>query len=133
VLTILAVGEDYQLLKTRADVLRKTGANVVCATGASALKLVAEWEFDLIVVGHSVRPADAKKIAHAAHSDGSRTLVLLLLSDAAREQAYDEISFDAKSFVEPSCLTRSAVELLNRQARRGSARISAGGHQDTIQ
>ena len=117
-LTILAVGEDFDLLKTRADVLRKTGANVLCCCAASALKFIAEWEFDLVALCHSVRQRDAEQITEAAHDRGSKTLVLLLVSDHVREQEYEGISLDAKSFVEPNCLIRSAAELLSRQGRQ---------------
>lgn len=117
-LTILAVGEDFDLLRTRAEVLRKTGANVLCSSGATALKFIAEWEFDLVVLGHSVRQQDAERISEAAHRQGSKTLVLLLVSDRMREHEYDGINLDARSFVEPNCLIRSAVELLEQQQAR---------------
>lgn len=127
-LTILAVGEDFDLLRTRAEVLRKTGANVLCSTGAAALKFIAEWEFDLVVLGHSVQQKDAERISEAAHQRGSKTLVLLLVSDRMQEHEYDGINLDAKSFADPDCLIRSATSLLElQQSRRQSeaARIAA--------
>jgi DNA-binding NtrC family response regulator len=117
-ITILAVGEDFDLLGTRAEVLRKTGANVLCSSGAAALKFIAEWEFDLIVLGHSVRQQDAERISAAAHRHGSKTLVLLLVSDQMREREYDGIDLDAKSFADPDCLIRSAVTLFGQQQVR---------------
>jgi CheY-like chemotaxis protein len=123
-LTILAVGEDFELLKTRANVLRKTGANVLCASGATALKFLAEWEFDLVVLGHSVRQEDAKRIEKAAHQMGSKTFVLLLVSDMVGEQEYEGINFDGRSLVQPDCLVRSASELLEQQERRRSAEVT---------
>jgi CheY-like chemotaxis protein len=117
-LTILAVGEDFDLLRTRADVLRKTGANVLCSSGAAALKFIAEWEFDLVVLGHSVRQQDAERISEAAHRQGSKTLVLLLVSDQMREREYDGINLDARSFADPGCLIRSATSLLELQQTR---------------
>jgi DNA-binding response OmpR family regulator len=113
-LTILAIGEDADLLGTRADILRKTGANVLCSTGAAALKYIAEWEFDLVVLCHSVRQRDVERITEAAHRQGSKTLVLLMVSDGMREPEFAGIDLDARSFVEPDCLIRSAVELLGR-------------------
>jgi CheY-like chemotaxis protein len=118
-LTILAVGEDSQLLRSRAGVLRRSGANVVCSTGAAALKLIADWEFNLIVLCHSVTTSDAAQITTAAHSTGSKTLVLLLVAEAVREQSYEGIHFDDRSFIEPDCLIRSATELLNRHTKHG--------------
>jgi CheY-like chemotaxis protein len=114
-LTILAVGDDFDLLMTRAEILRQTGANVLCSSGVAALKFIAEWEFDLVVLGHSVRQQDAERISEAAHRQGSKTLVLLLVSDRMREREYDGIRLDARSFPDPDCLIRSAVELLERQ------------------
>jgi len=125
VVTILSVGEDFDLLKTRAEVLRRTGANVLCSTGATALKFIAEWEFDLIVLCHSVRQRDALPITEAAHAHGSKTLVLSLVSDTSQEQQYAGVNYDAKAFVEPDCLIRSVSELLNRQPRYGPAQIFA--------
>ena len=119
-LTILAVGEDTGLLKTRAEVLRRTGANVLCCSGAAALKYITEWEFDLIVLGLTVRQQDADQISEAAHRNGAKTLVLLLITDKVREEEYKSVNIDAKSFAEPGCLVRSATELL---AGRGGRRL----------
>lgn len=115
---ILAVGEDFDLLKTRADVLRKTGANVLCSSGAAAVKFITEWEFDLIVLGHSVRQQDVLRITEAAHREGAKTLVLLLVANRLLEQEYDGIKLDGRSVVEPDCLIRSALDLLGRQGSR---------------
>lgn len=124
-LTVLAVGEDFDLLRTRADVLRQTGANVLCSTGAAALKFIAEWEFDLVVLGHLVRQPDAERISEAAHRYGSKTLVLLLVADPIREHEYDGINFDARSFVDPACLIRSATALLELQQRRHRSKMAS--------
>jgi DNA-binding NtrC family response regulator len=124
-LTILAVGEDTGLLKTRAEVLRKTGANVLCSSGAAALKYITEWEFDLIVLGHSVSQMNAERISEAAHRKGSKTLVMLLVSDRVGEQEYDGISLDGRSFVEPDCLIRSASDLLARKTTRVPVEMSS--------
>jgi hypothetical protein len=126
VLTILSVGEDFDLLKTRAEVLRRTGANVLCSSGRSALKFIGEWEFDLIVLCHTVAQEDAGRITKAAHSLGAKTLVLLVVSDRVHELDYSGISLDARAFVEPDCLIRSAVELLSRQ-RSGVAEATGDG------
>lgn len=119
--TILAVGEDFELLKTRAEVLRKTGANVVCSSGTAAMKFISEWEFDLIVLCHSVRQGEAAKIVEAAHSQGSKTLVLQMVSSTVAERQYAGI--DAKAFVDPGCLIRSATELLNQQVRHAGVDV----------
>jgi DNA-binding response OmpR family regulator len=122
-LTILAIGEDVDLLGTRANVLRKTGANVLCSSGAAALKYIAEWEFDLVVLCHSMRQRDVERITEAAHHQGSKTLVLLMVSDRMREPEFAGVDLDARSFVEPDCLIRSAIELLGRHNGHPPSRI----------
>jgi CheY-like chemotaxis protein len=114
-LTILAVGEDASLLRTRAHVLQKTGANVLCSSGASAVKFIREWEFDLIILCHSVRHQNAERITELAHRRGSKTMVMLLVPDELKRQEYVGIHVDAISFVEPGCLIRSVSDLLDRR------------------
>ena len=114
-LTILAVGEDFDLLKTRAEILRRTGANVLCSSGAAAMKFIDEWEFDVIVLGHSVGEQDAIRITEATHWPGSKTLVLLLVAGETQEPAFEGLNVDSRSFVEPACLLRSVAQLLERQ------------------
>jgi hypothetical protein len=82
------------------------------------VKFIAEWEFDLVVLGHSVRQQDAKRITESAHCQGSKTRVLLLVSDRIREHEFDGIGFDGRSFVEPDCLIRNVSELLDRHEER---------------
>lgn len=122
-LTILAVGEDFELLKTRAEVLRKTGANVLCSCGAAALKFMSEWEFDLVVIGHSVRPLDAKRITETAHRPGSKSQVLLLVPESWHEHEFDAVHADARSLATPASLVQSASALLTRQQRPRSAPV----------
>lgn len=109
------MGEDFDLLKTRAEILRRTGANVLCSSGAAAMKFIAEWEFDVIVLGHSVSELDAIRITAAAHQPRSKTLVLLLVSGETQGQTFEELNVDGRSFVEPGCLIRSVTQLLERQ------------------
>jgi CheY-like chemotaxis protein len=130
--TILSVGEDFDLLKTCAEVLRGTGANVVCSSGTTALKFIAEWEFDLIVLCHSVCRSDALPITESAHARGSKTLVLSLVSETAEEQQDAGVDYDAKAFGEPDCLIRSISELLNRQ-KFGPAKTFADGQSRSNQ
>lgn len=117
-LTILAVGEDFDLLKTRAEILSKTGANVLCSSGAAALKFLAEWEFDLVVLDHTVRQQDARQITDAAHRQGSKTLVMMLLAEETEMHPFDGIPLDGRSFADPACLIRSASQLLERRQSR---------------
>lgn len=123
-LTILSVGEDFELLKTRAEVLRKTGANVLCSCGAAALKFMAEWEFDLVVIGHSVRPRDAKRISEAAHRPGSRTQVLLMVPEGGGERVFDGVHVDARCPIQPAPLVEAAAALLARHQRPRSTHMT---------
>lgn len=81
------------------------------------MRLLAEKEFDLVVLGHSVRQHDAEQMSEAAHRRGAKTLILLLVSDIRDGREYDGIHPDAISFADPNCMIR-AVELLEQQRGR---------------
>jgi hypothetical protein len=110
-LTILSVGEDLSLLRTRAELLRKTGANVLSSTGLAADRFIAEWEFDAIVLCHSVRDEDARRIAKAARGRSVLTRILLLSPD--RPPAVETADAVLNAAFDPGGLLRSVTQLLN--------------------
>ena len=63
--TILLVGKNDLLLKTRAAVLRTTGAATFCSKAASALAVQQLQRCDLIVLCHTVPEADRVSLASA--------------------------------------------------------------------
>jgi hypothetical protein len=64
-----------------------------------------------------VREQDAKQITQAAHENTSKTLTLLVTSEAVQSRKYDAIEFDAKTGAEPTRLIRCTTELLDRRVK----------------
>jgi len=118
-LTILAIGEDADLLKTRSEILRTMGANVMCVRGVNALSFIKKWEFDLIVICHTVSEALAEQVTEFAHAKGSKTLVLLVLSDAVHSKEYVDMQVDARTMSDPQSVLRFTKHLLTRRASAG--------------
>jgi hypothetical protein len=110
--TILLAGQDYRLLSTRAAVLKKTGANVMCCDASEALKLVESEPVDLIVLCHSLAEIEAERIAERAHSRSEGPKVLFLTLDAYQGTPYPNAKFDAMSLPDPTGLIAQATELL---------------------
>jgi hypothetical protein len=113
-LKIVLVGQDIRLLETRAEVLRKTGADVVYCVGCQALNIVASEMPNLLVLCHSIVPEEAEAIADRVRTHYPKTRVLLVLSPMTAEgpYPYQDAKFDAKSLAEPAQLVERATELL---------------------
>jgi DNA-binding response OmpR family regulator len=113
---ILLVGQDSRLLSTRAAVLKKTGANVICCNASEALKLVRLESLDLVVLCHSLVKEEAERIAEEAHRSPWRPKVLLVIltSDQSREIPHRDAKIDATSLPDPTALIAHATELLQR-------------------
>jgi DNA-binding response OmpR family regulator len=114
---ILLAGQDSRLLSTRAAVLKKTGANVICCGASEALKLVRSKSLDLVVLCHSLVDGEAEMIAGEAHRSSQRPKVLLVIltSDQSREIPHrDANKFDATTLPDPAALIAHATELLQR-------------------
>jgi CheY-like chemotaxis protein len=111
---ILLAGQDSRLLSTRAAVLKKTGANVICCSASEALKLVPLESLDLVVLCHSLIEEEAEMIAEEAHRSPQRPKVLLVIltSDQSREIPHRDPKFDATSLPDPAALIAHATELL---------------------
>lgn len=100
------------MLATRAAVLSRTSAHVVCCNTAEALKVLEGEVFDLVVLCHSLAESDAAGIAVAVHRRWPRTRILMVVSDASGERLYHGVEFDATSSPEPDHLIRQVAELL---------------------
>src|ERR1700733_1233627 len=109
---ILLAGQDPRLLKTRAAVLKKTGAEVVFCNASEALKVVASKTFDLVVLCHSVPAGEAEMTADSSRKRSDKTRVLLVISGAWPESLGDAAKFDAVTLPDPARLIAQAVELL---------------------
>jgi hypothetical protein len=109
---IVLAGQDVRLLETRAEVLKKTGAEVVYCVGSKAINVVASEMPDLLVLCHSLLHEEAEAIAERVHVCCPGTRVLLVVSQVTEEKQYKGVKFDATSLPEPTRLIKRATELL---------------------
>lgn len=109
---ILLVGQDFRLLATRAAVLAKTDASVVCCNAFEAMKLLESESFALIVLCHSLTEKQGSEITEAVHRRWPKTKILMVVSNVAQERLYRGIEFDATSSPEPNRLVSRTAELL---------------------
>lgn len=109
---ILLVGQDVSLLETRAEVLKKTGADVVYCIGSKVLDVLASELPNLVVLCHSLTEQEAEAIADKVHACSPKTRVLLVVSQVFEEKQYLGAKFDATSLPGPLRLIQRAGELL---------------------
>jgi hypothetical protein len=109
---ILLVGQDVRLLGTRADVLRKTHAEVNYCKGSQAVGRAKLERPDLVVLCHSLLEGEAESIADEIHKCCKGTKVLMVLSEAGAEFALQDRKFDALCSSRPDRLIACAKGLL---------------------
>lgn len=109
---ILLVGQDFRLLATRAAVLAKTDASVVCCNALEAMKILENESFELIVLCHSLAEKQASEITDAVHHRWPKTRILMVVSNIAQERLYRGVEFDATSSPDPNRLVHRTAELL---------------------
>ena len=115
--SILCVGEDPELLKTRAMLLKRLGVEVKCTTGITeALEDVAIEHFDLIVLCHSLKRGDNAAIADATCKQKPPPLILQITRSFGFEEEQAHILCDAIVDTDPASLTDCARELLRRRS-----------------
>jgi hypothetical protein len=112
---IVLAGQDVHLLETRAEVLKKTGAEVVYCIGSDTLQVVASEMPALLVLCHSIAHDEAELIAEKVRACCPETKVLLVVSQVIAERPHHEEKFDATSLSEPSRLVTSATKLLQER------------------
>jgi CheY-like chemotaxis protein len=127
---ILLAGQDSRLLSTRAAVLKKTGASVICCSASEAMKLVQLKSLDLVVLCHSLIEEEAEMIAEEAHRNPQRPKVLLVIltSDQSREIPHQNAKFDAASLPDPTALIAHATELLQRLPNPSKGIVNQQSH-----
>ena len=109
---IVLAGQDIHLLETRAEVLKRTGADVVYCTGAKALSVVTAARPDLLVLCHTLAHEEAEAIAARVYVCSPGTRVLLVVSQVIADRPYEDAKFDATSLPEPARLVARTTELL---------------------
>ncbi len=115
--TILCLGEDRDLLGTRAMLLERLGAEVKRATSiAEALEQVASENFDLIVLCHSLKQCDSVAICNAIRDRNPPPLILKITKSFGFEEELAQLFCDAIVDAHPATLTDCARELLFRRS-----------------
>ncbi len=112
-MTILAVGQDSGLLSTRAEVLRRTGADVVESGSAAAIELLETTRFDAVVLCHSVSAQEAEAIGRAAHQPEYSVPVIQVIPISSRNRSSRPGVADAISEADPAMLVNHVIQLLN--------------------
>lgn len=111
---ILLTGNDFRLLATRAAVLAKTNASVVCCNAPEAMAVLEQERFDLVVLCHSLEEKQAAEITGKARQKLPKVKILVVISDVGNDALYKDTPFDATSSPEPGSLIRSITELLEK-------------------
>jgi CheY-like chemotaxis protein len=115
--TILCLGEDPDLLGTRAMLLERLGAEVKRATSiAEALEQVASENFDLIVLCHSLKQSDAVAICDVIRERKPPPFIVKITNSFGFEEERAQILCDAIVDAHPGTLTECAKELLLRKS-----------------
>ena len=73
--TVLLIGEDDVLLKTRAAVLRTTGAKTICSNAISALATQSDQLCDLVILCHTLPELACAGLAETIHARWPRTAI----------------------------------------------------------
>jgi hypothetical protein len=112
---IVLAGQDVHLLETRAEVLKKTGAEIVSCIGSDTLQIVENEMPSLLVLCHSIAHDEAELIAEKVRVCCPKTKVLLVVSQVIAERQHQDAKFDATTLSEPSRLVARATELLQER------------------
>ena len=123
---VLLVGRDEMLLRTRAEVLRKTGAEIVWAYPESALAVQADRECDVVVLCHSLPQEVSDVLSETIHRLWPKTRILLVSSARAWEMPDANAAVDGVSSSEPDRLILSTRELLHWGDRPCEGAIAPG-------
>ena len=111
--TILSICQDEKLHLTRTAVLRRSNAEVIAAKAHEAKKILKTRRFDLVVLCHSLSPAQTLEIASLAHD---QTVAIPILRVVANNEPVSEWTFvapDAAASSDPRILVEKVAELLN--------------------
>jgi DNA-binding response OmpR family regulator len=111
--TILAISHDEALLASRASLLRKTNAEVIGAKASEAENILKAQQFDLIVLCHSLTPAETLEIASLAHQPIIAIPVLKIVSDIESASESILIAPDVVTSCDPKVLVEKVTEFLD--------------------
>jgi CheY-like chemotaxis protein len=118
--SILVVGNDSNLLATRAAVLERMTGDVVQAIPSVALAELTRRKFDLAVLCHTLSVADSVEVAKTAHNAGHPVCVIQVTALTSSKLGYEDIPADAFSEPGPEQLIKKAKLLMNGFDNRAS-------------
>lgn len=110
--SILLVGADQNLLRTRAALLHKTGSHTICATPNSALTMQNEHRCEVVVLCHTLSDAVGLALLRLIRERWPSTRILQLLPHRNWGTRSAAALADAVSYVEPERLIMRTNELL---------------------
>lgn len=112
--TILLVGADQTLLRTRAALLRKTGCKTLCASAQTAFGLQAEYRCDIAVFCHTLPDAVGLVLTRIFRERWPQTRILQVLPQSEWGTRSAAILADAVCQADPERLIDRTNELLRR-------------------
>ena len=131
--SILCVGEDADLLNNRAMLLRSLDADAKCLLGsAAAVQCLASESFDLLVLCHTVKQADARAILNAVSGQTPPTFVLQVKKLYGSDHDRAHVRCDALVEANPALLIECVRQALHTFPARKSGR-SDPNHSGAIQ
>jgi DNA-binding NtrC family response regulator len=115
--TILAIGQDADLLSTRSAVLRRCYARVVAAHVSEARKLLKAERFDLVVLCHTVSSQEMNELVLLARRQASDSQVLEILKATEIEGGRVPSDADDVAASRPETMIAKVREMLRVPVR----------------
>jgi signal transduction histidine kinase len=117
---VLLVDDDVNILDTAKDILEEAKYVVdTAATGAAALKLLAEKQFNIVVVDFQLPDSTGLELARKIREQNEHSLVILMTGHASLEMAVKAIQEAVYDYlikpVDPAQLQRTINRALDKQ------------------
>lgn len=121
-LTVFQAGEDRMLLETRRRVLESIGLTVVTAHGgAETLQRIAQLQFDLAILCHSLPVHQRLQIAATLRKANPTSPILLVGRGPAGQKIDGHSDIDAVVDPDPERLTETLRRLLHLKQQTNPA------------
>jgi hypothetical protein len=114
--TILAVGQDKELLWSRSRLLCTCRAEVTSVNYKEASRLLQTRRFDLVILCHTLNSDEMAAVAQLAHGQLEDTVVLQVVF--SREIDSGDIAADMSASTDPETLTATVSRILARSGER---------------
>lgn len=113
--TILLVGSDQGLLRTRAALLQKTGCNTVCADPGHAVRVQEQYRCEIVVLCHTLADSVALALIRVIRERWAQTRILQILPHRDWGTRSAPGLADAACYADPERLIMRTTELLRRR------------------